>query len=93
MERCQNCHKWYGEPKQVNVGDQVAFTFERGNGRRRQLCGRVGKLMLIKKDGFSVVYRGTIYHADEVSHPDEPSPLTLSFVGICECANQEADHA
>jgi len=88
MERCQKCRKWFGEPKEVKVGDQVAFMFARTRGRQSQLCGRVGKLMLIKSDGFSVIYRGTVYHADEVAHPDEPSPLTLAFSGVCECKDQ-----
>ncbi|MDF7631408.1 hypothetical protein PUG46_19335 [Erwiniaceae bacterium L1_55_4] len=87
MERCQNCHLWYGEPKPVQVGDQVAFTFSRIRGKRVEVCGRVGKLMLIKDSGgYSVSYRGTRYHADEVSLADEPSPLTLAFAGRCECS-------
>jgi len=45
--------------------------------------------MLIKESGgYSVSYRGTRYHADEVSHVDEPSPLTLAFSGMCECAEK-----
>ncbi|WP_237760983.1 hypothetical protein [Pantoea sp. A4] len=47
--------------------------------------------MLIKEDGFSVIYRGTVYHSDAVSHPDDPSPLTLAFVGLCACP-REASH-
>lgn len=92
MKRCSICHKWYGEPEKVKVGDQVAFTFSRKRGNRREICGRVGKLMQIKDSGgYSVSYRGTRYHADEVSSPDEPSPLTLSFVGVCEC-KQDGSH-
>lgn len=86
MERCQTCNKWGGEPKEVKVGQDVAFTFTRTKGKRKEVCGRVGKLMLIKDDGFSVIYRGTVYHADEVASPDEPSPLTLAFCGVCECS-------
>ncbi|MDI9276223.1 hypothetical protein QMZ65_03255 [Pantoea sp. EABMAA-21] len=93
MERCKQCHKWYGKPKEVKVGDDVAFTFEKVSGKRRQICGRVGKLFLIKDDGFSVIYRGTVHHADEVASPDEPSPLTLAFCGVCECEGRSADSA
>lgn len=89
MERCSECHKWHGKPKEVKVGDDVAFTFIRTRGKRKEVCGRVGKLMLIKESGgYSVSYRGTRYHADEVSCPDEPSPLTLAFAGKCECTER-----
>ena len=84
MNRCEQCHKFYGESRVPKVGEQVAFTFERGTGKSRRISGRVGKLMLIKESRFSVNYRGTIYHCDEVAAPDEPSPLTLSFCGACE---------
>jgi len=84
MKRCETCSKFYGEPRIPNIGEQVAFTFQSGTGKRRKLSGRAGKLMLIKEDGFSVTYRGTVYHCDEVSAPDEPSPLTLAFCGVCE---------
>lgn len=93
MERCKKCRGWYGERKPVQVGEQVEFTFIRFRGKRKEFCGRVGKLMLIKKDGFSVIYRGTVYHADEVSSPDEPSPLTLAFCGVCECEERRSDAA
>ncbi|QHJ80334.1 MAG: hypothetical protein [Bacteriophage sp.] len=89
MKRCQTCHKFYGESSPVKVGDQVAFTFTKHAGRRKQICGRVGRLFLIKDDGFSVMYRGTVYHADEVALPSEPTPLTLAFCGVCEF---EGDH-
>lgn len=89
MKRCKNCRLWYGAPKPVQIGDQVAFTFCRTRGKRKEVCGRVGKLILIKESGgYSVSYRGTRYHADEVSHVDEPSPLTLAFAGVCECADE-----
>jgi hypothetical protein len=48
-----------------------------------QVCGRVEKLLLIKEDRYSVTYQRTVYHADEVSHPGKPSPLTLVFIGMC----------
>lgn len=85
MERCQNCRRFTGEPRQPKVGERVDFTIVKGNGRSMRMSVRTGKLMLIKDDGFSVIYRGTVYHADAVSCPDEPSDLTLSFVGMCDC--------
>lgn len=92
MDRCQVCRRFKGQPRQPKVGEHVDFAIVRGNGRSQRISVRTGKLMLIKADGFSVIYRGTVYHSDAVSCPDEPSPLTLSFVGICEC-EMEADHA
>ncbi|AWP32020.1 hypothetical protein B9D02_05265 [Pantoea vagans] len=92
MERCQNCRRFMGEPRQPKVGEHVDFTIVRGDGRSKRISVRTGKLMLIKADGFSVIYRGRVYHSDAVSCPDEPSALTLSFVGMCEC-EKEADHA
>ena len=86
MIRCEVCRKFSGEPSQPEVGGMVDFTIVRGNGRTRRISVRTGKLMLIKDDGFSVIYRGTAYHSDAVSCPDDPSPLTLALVGMCACA-------
>ena len=85
MERCETCRKWYGEPRQPKVGDMVNFTVQSGSGNRQRISSRTGKLMLIKDDGYSVIYRKTVYHADHVSHPADPNPLTLAFGGMCEC--------
>ncbi|MBK0003276.1 hypothetical protein [Erwinia sp. S38] len=93
MIRCEVCRKFSGEPRQPKVGDMVDFTIERGNGRNRRISVRTGKLMLIKSDGYSVIYRQTVYHSDEVSCPDDPSPLTLAFVGMCDCVPLENSHA
>lgn len=92
MERCEKCRRFSGEPKQPQVGDDVDFTITRGNGRTKRFSVRTGKLMLIKEYGFSVIYRGRVYHSDAVSSPDDPSPLTLAFIGICECG-KEKSHA
>ncbi|ADU72313.1 hypothetical protein [Pantoea sp. At-9b] len=88
MERCPKCGRWRGEPKPVAVGDKVAFTFQHTSPSINKLCGRIGKLLLIKENGYSVIYRGKVYHSDEVAHIDDPTPLTLAFNGVCDC-NEE----
>lgn len=93
MIRCKACNKFHGELSQPKVGEMVDFVIERGNGRSRRISVRTGKLMLIKEDGFRVIYRGTVYHSDAVSCPDDPSPLTLAFVGMCDCVPLENSHA
>lgn len=93
MIRCNICKKFSGELSQPKVGDMVDFVIERGNGRSRKISVRTGKLMLIKEDGFSVIYRRTVYHSGAVSCADDPSPLTLAFVGICDCVPLENSHA
>lgn len=93
MIRCEVCCKFSGEPSQPKVGDMVDFTIVRGNGRTRRISVRTGRLVLIKDDGYSVIYRRTVYHADEVSCADDPSPLTLAFVGMCDCVPLENSHA
>lgn len=93
MTRCEECRKFSGEPRQPETGEMVDFTIMRGNGRTRRSSVRTGKLMLIKDDGFSVIYRGSVYHSDAVSCPDDPSPLTLAFIGMCDCISLENSHA
>lgn len=44
--------------------------------------------MLIKEKGFSVIYRGTVYHADSVTSPADPSPISLAMFGTCTCSTQ-----
>lgn len=93
MIRCEVCGKFSGEPRQPKVGDTVNFTLGCDQGRTRKLSGRTGKLMMIKEDGFSVIYRRTVYHVDAVSCANDPSPLTLAFVGMCDCVPLENIHA
>lgn len=92
MIRCEVCHKFSGVPRQPVVDEMVDFTIIRGNGRTRKISVRTGKLMLIKDEGFAVIYRGRIYHSDAVSCTDGPSPLTLAFVGTCDCVALENIH-
>ncbi|WFQ80480.1 hypothetical protein PXH59_04910 [Xenorhabdus sp. SF857] len=86
MERCEKCRGYYGEPKPVAVGEKCGFTITTGNGLSIKYRAVTGKLFLIKNDGYSVIYRKTIYHVDSITHPDDPSPLTLAFVGYCTCS-------
>ena len=44
--------------------------------------------MLIKENGFSVIYRGTVYHADSVSSPADPSLISLAMFGRCTCKEE-----
>ncbi len=92
MQRCEKCRRFTGETRQPKVGEHVDFTIVRGDGRARRISVRTGKLMLIKEDGYSVIYRGRVYHSDAVSCTDEPSALTMAFVGKCEC-EKEASNA
>lgn len=86
MERCDKCRGWSGEPRIPAVGEDVAFTFRKFNGRKASLHGRVGKLQAINGEGtYSVSYRKNMYRVAEVAAPDEPSPLTLAFCGTCTC--------
>lgn len=88
MKRCDVCSGYQGEPTPVKVGDKVDFVIEKRTGNSIRMTARTGKLMLIKEKGFSVIYRGTIYHADSVSSPSDPSPISLAMFGRCTCSTQ-----
>lgn len=88
MNRCETCNGYQGEPTPVKVGDKVDFVIEKRTGKTIRMISRTGKLMLIKKDGFSVIYRGTVYHADSVSSPADPSPISQAIFGTCTCLTQ-----
>lgn len=90
MKRCDVCGRYAGKPQEVKVGDNVEFVTEQRTGKSIKMSARTGKLMLIKTDGFSVIYRGTTYHTDNVSHPADPSPISLSLIGMCSCAVSDA---
>ncbi|MBC8945371.1 hypothetical protein [Xenorhabdus indica] len=86
MERCEKFGGYYGEPKKINVGEKCCFTIKTYNGKSFKLRGVTGKLTYIHGDScYSVVYRKTIYYVDNITHPDDPSPLTLVFAGYCTC--------
>ncbi|MDC9589688.1 MULTISPECIES: hypothetical protein [Xenorhabdus] len=86
MERCQKCNGYYGGPKPVAVGQKCGFVITTTrNGYSFNSRSVTGKLFLIKDDGYSVIYRKKIYHTDLITHPDDPSPLTLAFSGHCTC--------
>lgn len=90
MKRCDVCNGYQGEPTPVKVGDKVDFVIEKKKiiGCSIRMTTRTGKLMLIKEKGFSVIYRGTVYHADSVSSPADPSPISLAMFGRCTCSTQ-----
>ncbi|MDE1479429.1 hypothetical protein KKJ01_14600 [Xenorhabdus bovienii] len=92
MERCEKCHGYYGEPKIVNVGEKCCFTITTSDGRSFNHRAVTGKLLLIKDDGYAgytVTYRNKVYHADLIAHPDDPSPITLTFIGYCKCSHPQ----
>jgi len=88
MKRCGVCNGYQGEPTPVKVGDKVDFVIEKIIGCSIRMTTRTGKLMLIKENGFSVIYRGTVYHADSVSSPADPSPISLAMFGRCTCKEE-----
>ncbi|MDE9456162.1 hypothetical protein [Xenorhabdus bovienii] len=89
MERCKDCKGYYGEPKSVAVGEKCCFTITTPrDGLSFNSRAVTGKLLLIKDDGYSVVYRKKVYHTDLIAHPDDPSPLTLAFSGYCTCSTK-----
>lgn len=88
MKRCEVCNGYQGEPTPVKVGDKVDFVIEKRIGKTIRMSARTGKLMLIKEKGFSVIYRGTVYHADSVTSPADPSPISLAMFGTCTCSTQ-----
>ncbi|WP_426817894.1 hypothetical protein ACP3TC_07475 [Winslowiella sp. 2C04] len=90
MKRCDVCKGYVGKPREVKVGDNVGFVIERRKNNSVKMSARTGKLMLIKADGFSVIYRGTVYHAGSVSHPEDPSPISLALTGKCSCGTENA---
>lgn len=88
MKRCEVCNGYQGEPTPVKVGDKVDFVIEKRTGKTVRMSARTGKLMLIKEKAFSVIYRGTVYHADSVSNPADPSPISQAMFGTCTCSAQ-----
>lgn len=88
MKRCEVCNGYQGEPTPVKVGDKVDFVIEKRSGKTVRMSARTGKLMLIKEKGFSVIYRGTVYHANSVSSPADPSSISMAMFGTCTCSTQ-----
>ncbi|WP_162197111.1 hypothetical protein [Xenorhabdus poinarii] len=88
MERCKTCLGYYGEPKPVAVGEKCCFTLTTTrNGFSFNSRSVTGKLIQVNDDGgYSIAYRKKIYHALNIAHPDDPSPLTLAFCGSCNCS-------
>ncbi|MEQ1969730.1 hypothetical protein ABLA30_22835 [Xenorhabdus nematophila] len=89
MERCKKCRGYYGEPKPIAIDDKCCFAIITSDGRSFRHRAVTGRLLLIKDDGYSVVYRKKIYHADIIAHPDDPSPITLAFIGYCKCSHPQ----
>lgn len=85
MKRCEVCKGYCGEPTPVKVGDKVDFVIEKRTGNKISMQSRTGELMLIKEHGFSVIYRGTVHHADVISSPSDSSPISLQMFGRCTC--------
>lgn len=91
MEKCKNCGGYSGEPRKVKIGEKCNFTLETMGLRAIRCRNATGTLFLILTNGeFSVKYRGTIYRVTQITHPDDPSPLTLLFCGRCACPQEAA---
>lgn len=86
MERCKICNKYTGLPKPVGIGEKCDFTITTSNGRTTRHRVVTGKLHQTWAGGeYSVLYRGTLYRTDLVSHPDDPSPISQAMIGRCTC--------
>jgi hypothetical protein len=86
MQRCDKCNGYAGEPKKVKIGEKCDFTIKTGDARNTRLSVRTGRLHRIYGDGeYLVIYRKALYHADSISHPEDPSPLSLALFGKCTC--------
>ncbi len=92
LKRCDICNGYAGEPRELKLGDKCEFVVETRNGRCTRLSTRVGKLARIYGPAhFAVIYRKTLYSTDSVSHPDDPSAISLAMFGRCTC-DSEAHH-
>ena len=90
MERCKTCNKYTGAPKPVSIGEKCDFTITTVKGRTTRHRVVTGKLHQIRASGeYSVAYRGTLYRTDLVTHPDDPSPISLAMIGRCRCSCSE----
>lgn len=86
MIRCPTCNRFTGEPKKVYVGEKCNFTIVKQGARTQKHEARTGKLFAVRGErDFTVAYRGTLYRVDMVTHQEDPSPLTVAFVGRCVC--------
>lgn len=87
MERCKTCNKYTGLPKPISLGEKCNFTITTSNGRTTRHRVVTGKLHRTWAGGeCSVLYRGTLYRTDLITHPDDPSPISLAMIGRCSCA-------
>ncbi|BBM79266.1 Uncharacterised protein [Escherichia coli] len=87
MERCQICNKYTGLPKPIGLGEKCDFTIITVKGRttrHRVVTGKLNRTWA--GGGYSVLYRGTLYRIDLITHPDDPSPISLAMIGRCSCA-------
>lgn len=92
LKRCDTCNGYAGEPRKLKIGDKCEFVVETCNGRCTRLSVRVGKLaQVFGPDKYSVIYRKTLYSTDSISHPGDPSAISLAMFGRCTC-DREAHH-
>lgn len=87
MNRCPVCNRFTGEPKKVSVGEKCEFVIVKQGARTQRHTVRTGKLFSVRSENdFTVNYRGKLHRVDKVTHPEDPSPLTVAFIGLCTCA-------
>lgn len=90
MERCAKCNGYSGEPKKVEIGQSCEFDLVTSSGRSVRHSVKKGKLWKIwGKNDYTVIYRKTLYRVESVSHPDDPSPISMAMFGRCSCKNEQ----
>ena len=92
--RCPKCEMFLPiDRSKIAVGDQVSFMASSSRGRSVKFSGKKGVVEAIQPDDVILIkYRGEIYTRarEDVSPADAPTPLTMAFIGVCQC-NAPAD--
>lgn len=90
MEHCSVCNGYKGERVELKEGDSCEFYLTKNNGSSVRCSVKKGKLWKVwGPDDFTVMYRKTLYRVNSVSHPDEPSPLSVALFGLCSCQEKQ----
>lgn len=92
--RCPVCEKFLPvDRSKIAIGDQVSFMASTAQGLSFKFSGKKGVVEAIQpEDVILIKYRGEIYSRarEDVSPADAPTPLTMAFIGVCQC-NAPAD--
>ncbi|GKV75564.1 hypothetical protein PEC106568_07380 [Pectobacterium carotovorum subsp. carotovorum] len=91
MERCNECNGYKGDPKKVGIGEACEFDLVTNTGRTTRHSVKKGKLHHVwGVNDYTVAYRKTLYRVSSISHPDDPSPISLAMFGRCSCNKSQA---